>query len=140
MAPAGVFFAGWGFTNRDWLQDVWGKRAVVIAILVGALLSALLSPALAIASASAFLLSELLDFAIYTPLKAKHWLGAVVLSNTAGTIVDSAVFLWLAFGSFDYFVGQVVGKSYITLLFVLGVYIYRKYTHVSKLSHVKYPT
>lgn len=132
MAPAGVFFAGWGFTNRDWLQDVWGKRAVIIAILVGALLFALLSPTLALASASAFLLSELLDFAIYTPLKAKHWLGAVVVSNTLGAVIDSVVFLWLAFGSLDFFLGQFVGKSYVTLVFVGLVYLFKSSTFRKK--------
>lgn len=120
-----MFFAGWGFTNRDWLQDVWGKRAVVSAILIGALLSAFLSPALALASAAAFLLSELLDFAIYTPIYRRQWLLAVVLSNTVGAAVDSAVFLWLAFGSLEFFIGQFVGKTYITVLFVLGVWLVR---------------
>lgn len=126
MAPAGVFFAGWGFTNRDWLQRVWSKSAVIVAILCGAVLSAVFSPGLALASVTAFLLSELLDFAVYTPLQSRNWLLAVALSNTIGAAVDSIVFLWLAFGSLDFFLGQFIGKSYITLLFIGGMLIYRK--------------
>lgn len=132
MAPAGVFFAGWGFTNRDWLQGVWGKRAVITAILIGALLSALLSPALALASTTAFLLSELLDFAVYTPLHSRHWLLAVLLSNTVGAAVDSAVFLWLAFGSLEFFIGQFVGKTYITILFIGCVWLIRMYANQNR--------
>ena len=38
---------------------------------------------------TAFLLSELADFAVYTPLAERRWLTAVVASNIVGTIVDS---------------------------------------------------
>jgi hypothetical protein len=89
---------------------------VLGAVLVGAALSAFLSPALALASGTAFLCSELADFAVYTPLARRHWIGAVVLSNTVGLLADSALFLLLAFGSLDFLAGQVVGKAEMTLL------------------------
>lgn len=126
LAPAGVFFAGLALTLRDFTQDALGRRAVVGAILAGAALSALLSPALALASGTAFLVSELADFAVYTPLKARSWLGAVALSNTAGLIIDSVLFLWLAFGSLDFLAGQVVGKAYITAATVALLWLVRR--------------
>lgn len=117
-APAGVCFAGLAFTLRDLTQERLGKGWAVGAIVLGAGCSALVSPALALASGGAFLVSELADFAVYTPLRQRHWLGAVVLSNTVGLLLDSVLFLWLAFGSLDFLAGQVVGKAWMTALAV----------------------
>lgn len=118
MAPAGVYAAGVAFTLRDITHRTLGPWWTVAAILVGAALSYLISPAFAVASACAFLLSELADLAVYTPLERKSWLGAVTLSNTVGLVIDSALFLWLAFGSLEFLAGQVVGKAWMTLLAV----------------------
>ena len=41
---------------------------------------------------------------------------AVVASSFAGLVVDSIVFLWLAFGSLDFLLGQIVGKGWMVLL------------------------
>jgi uncharacterized PurR-regulated membrane protein YhhQ (DUF165 family) len=125
-APAGVYFVGLAFTLRDAVQETLGRRWVVAAIVVGALFSALLSAQLALASAAAFLLSELADFAVYTPLRERSWLGAVAASNTVGALVDSALFLWLAFGSLAFLVGQMVGKLWMTLLAVALVALWRQ--------------
>ena len=86
------------------------------AIIVGAALSGLISPpALVIASATAFLLSELADLAVYTPLQRKGLVLAVFASSFVGLTIDSAVFLYLAFGSLDYIAGQIVGKAWMVL-------------------------
>lgn len=144
MVPAGVYFAGLAFTLRDLTQDRLGQRAVLLAIAIGALLSAALSlllptslpisPAqLALASGCAFLLSELLDFAVYTPLRSRNWLGAVAASNVVGLVVDSALFLWLAFGSLDFLPGQVVGKASMTVLAVIVLtFLRRRYLQNSE--------
>jgi queuosine precursor transporter len=126
-APAGVFFAGLAFTLRDLTQEQLGRGWTLVAIGLGAGLSWLVSPAFAVASGLAFLVSELADFAVYTPLRERHWLGAVTLSNTVGLVVDSALFLWLAFGSLDFLAGQVAGKAYMTLLAVTALWLYRWY-------------
>src|SRR4051812_26866110 len=118
-APAGVYAAGVALTLRDVVQATLGRRAVMAAILAGAVLSWLVSPAFAVASAVAFLVSELADFAVYTPLERRSWLGAILLSNTVGLVVDSVLFLWLAFGSLAFLPGQVVGKAEMTVLAVL---------------------
>lgn len=123
MAPAGVYCAGLAFTLRDLLHEAFGRRATVVAIGVGALLSVTTGGRLALASGVAFLLSELADLAVYEPLRCRGWLRAVFLSNIVGLVVDSALFLWLAFGSLSFLPGQVVGKAWMTLLAVavLGV-------------------
>lgn len=118
QAPAAVFAAGAAFTFRDVVQRELGRLVVVAAIVVGALLSLLVAPAFALASGAAFLVSELADFGVYTPLAEKSWLGAVALSNTAGAVIDSLIFLLLAFGSLQFFWGQVVGKTWVTLVSV----------------------
>lgn len=124
VAPAGVYFAGLGFTLRDLLQSEAGtsyRRWVVAAIVIGALLSAGLSGGgrIAFASGAAFLVSELLDFAVYSPLRRHGWLRAVAVSNVVGLVADSAIFLWLAFGSLAFISGQVVGKVEMTVLAVV---------------------
>jgi len=65
------------------------------------------------------LVIEFADYAIYTPLSKKNWLSSVALSNTVGTIVDSALFLYLAFGSLDFITGQIVGKLWMTVLAII---------------------
>jgi uncharacterized PurR-regulated membrane protein YhhQ (DUF165 family) len=85
--------------------------------MAGALFSALVAPpALVIASAAAFFISEFADLAVYTPLQRRRLLLAVFASSVVGLIVDSAVFLYLAFGSLDYLAGQVIGKAWMVLL------------------------
>jgi hypothetical protein len=46
-------------------------------------------------------------------------------AHPGGAVVDSALFLWLAFGSLDYLAGQVIGKSYSTIAVVAAVLIWR---------------
>lgn len=115
MAPAGVFAAGVAFTARDIVQRTIGRRAVLAAIAVGAGVSWWISPAFAVASAVAFTASETLDMVVFTPLERKNLLAAVIASNTVGIVVDSVLFLSVAFGSLAFLDGQLVGKAYMTL-------------------------
>jgi queuosine precursor transporter len=117
MAPSGVLMVGLALVLRDLVQRRLGIPFVLAAIALGALLSAAVAPpALIIASGVAFLLSELADFAVYTPLQRKRFVLAVFLSGLVGLVVDSAVFLYLAFGSLDFLAGQVVGKTWMVVL------------------------
>ena len=125
-APAAVYFVGLAFTFRDLSQDAVGKWPVIGAIFVGAALSAFVSPALAVASGAAFLFSELADLAVYTPLRRRSWTGAVVASNAVGIVVDSLIFLTLAFGSLEFLAGQVVGKAWMTVLAVVVLTLWRR--------------
>jgi queuosine precursor transporter len=128
MAPAGVYFAGLAFTLRDITHDTLGRRWVLAAIIAGALLSAWVSTDFALASGVAFLVSELFDFAVYTPLRERNWLGAVALSNVVGLVADSVLFLWIAFGSLEFLDGQIVGKLWMTLLAVVLLTVWRRAT------------
>ena len=129
-ATAGTFAAGFALALRDATQDAWGRKAVLAVIVIGAGLSFLIAdPFIALASAAAFLLSELADFAIYTPLRQRSTLGdrrwavAVVASNTVGAIIDTAVFLGIAFGAaaiMPGMVGQFVGKGWATVIYLIA--------------------
>jgi queuosine precursor transporter len=117
MAPSGVLTIGLALVLRDLVQRRLGTEFGIAAILSGAALSALVAPpSLVVASAAAFLISETADFLIYTPLARRRLVTAVVASSIVGLVVDSIVFLWLAFGSLDFLVGQVVGKAWMVLL------------------------
>lgn len=134
-APAAVYFVGLAFTLRDVVHRTLGRAAVVAAILGGSLVSlvtggnAQLGGVLGVAAASAiaFLGSELCDLFVYEGIRRRGWLPAVAASNVVGLVVDSLVFLWLAFGSLAFFWGQVVGKFWMTLaaIAVLGIWRWR---------------
>ena len=128
MAPSGVLMVGAALVLRDLVQRRLGVEFGIAAIVVGAALSATLAPAsLVIASAAAFLLSELADFAVYTPLARRRLVLAVVASSMVGLVVDSLIFLWLAFGSLDFLAGQIVGKAWMVLLAIpLVTYLRRR--------------
>jgi uncharacterized PurR-regulated membrane protein YhhQ (DUF165 family) len=119
VAPSGVMMVGIALVLRDLVQRRLGAAISAIAILVGTAASALLAPPnLVLASGTAFLLSEFADLAVYTPLARRRLVAAVVASSAVGLVVDSIVFLWLAFGSLDFLLGQVIGKAWMVLLSV----------------------
>jgi uncharacterized PurR-regulated membrane protein YhhQ (DUF165 family) len=128
-ATAGTLIAGAAFALRDLLQDVAGKTATMAVIAAGAAVSYLVAdPLIATASAAAFLLSEAVDLAVYTPLRKRsragdrRWASAVIASNLAGAAVDTVVFLALAFGwaaVLPAFAGQMVGKAWATVMYLL---------------------
>jgi len=122
-ATAGTFAAGFALALRDATQDTLGRWPVVAVIVTGAALSfAVADPFIAVASATAFLVSEMTDFAIYTPLRKRTWAGAVIASNTVGAIIDTAIFIGIAFGLSAIsgaMLGQLVGKSWATIAYLI---------------------
>lgn len=123
MSPSGVLVIGLAFVARDFLQREWGPRWALAAIALGAVISGMISPpALVVASAAAFALSELSDFAVYTPLRKRGFALAVAASSVVGLMVDSVLFLWLAFGSLDHIEGQIIGKMWMVLAASLLIY------------------
>ena len=117
MAPSGVLMIGAALVLRDIVQRLLGPVWALVAIAAGTALSLLLAPpALVLASGAAFLLSELADFAVFTPLQRRRLLLAVLASSAVGLVVDSIVFLTLAFGSLDYLGGQILGKAWALLI------------------------
>jgi len=119
MAPSGVVWAGLAFVLRDVVHRQLGAKWAAIGIFSGAALSfGVASPHVAIASAIAFLFSEFVDFAVYVPLAKRGWILAVVASSAVGLVVDSVLFLQVAFGSLDYLDGQIIAKLYAVAIVV----------------------
>ncbi len=117
MAPSAVLVVGLAFVFRDLVQRRLGVWWAAGAVIAGAALSALLAPPqLVIASGVAFLVAEMADLAVYTPLQKRGLVLAVFASSIVGLVVDSVLFLQLAFGSLDFLWGQVVGKAWMVVL------------------------
>lgn len=127
MAPSGVLMIGLALVLRDLVQRRLGRGVALGAIVAGAALSgAVAPPQLIVASATAFLLSELADFAVYTPLQSRGLVLAVLASSVVGLVADSVLFLWLAFGSLDYLAGQILGKLWMVVLSLPFIHWIRK--------------
>ncbi len=135
-AAAGTIAAGLALGLRDLVQDALGRVAVLVVIAVGAAVSFLVAdPFIAVASALAVLVSEVADLAVYTPLRGRvrvgqrRWVVAVLASNAVGAVVDTAVFLAVAFGwaaVIPGMAGQLVGKGWATLAVIaVGMALYR---------------
>ena len=117
MAPSSVLVVGLTFVLRDLVQRRLGVQWAIGAILLGAALSAFVAPpSLVLASATAFLFSELCDLLVYTPLQRRRLVLAVFASSFVGLVVDSMLFLGLAFGSLEFLAGQIIGKSWVVVL------------------------
>ena len=139
MAPSGVLMGsetveaiawpmiGAALALRDAVHEAMGRRAVLALVAAGAGLSLAFSPpALAIASAAAFLLSELADFAIYDRLRRRGLAMAVLLSGIAGAVLDSLLFSALAFGSVAWAPGLILAKLYASAAFALWLAMRRR--------------
>ncbi|MFD8560655.1 VUT family protein [Streptosporangium canum] len=116
LATAGTYAAGATLLLRDLVDEYAGRRTLLAAIIVGAGLSALVTDVRwALASGVAFALSELADFAVYTPLRRRGWARAVLASNAVGAVLDTVMFLAIAGLSLGATPGQLLGKSWVTL-------------------------
>ena len=111
LAPSGVLAIGAALVLRDLVQRRLGLRFSLVAIAIGAVISWFISPPfLVIASVAAFIFSETTDALVFTPLQKKGLVTAVIVSSLAGIVVDSVLFLSLAFHSLDFLAGQIIGK------------------------------
>ncbi len=118
-APSGVLMIGLALVLRDAVHETLGAKWSLTGILIGAALSyALADPFIAVASLAAFAVSELSDFAVYAKLRKKSKSLAVALSGVVGSVIDSVVFLWIAFSSLAHIEGQILGKILMTLVAV----------------------
>ena len=102
VSPINSFFLiGFDLAMRDWLH-VRLKQTHMLALIAGTgVLTYVLNPAagmIAIASASAFTLAALTDFAVFSKVSGS-WLKRSNASNVAAAAVDSVVFPTIAFGA-----------------------------------------
>lgn len=124
LVPAGTLFAGASLTARDLVHDALGGHGVVAGIVAGTVLSTVFGTSrIAVASVLAFTASEVLDALVYTRLRHRTRLGAVAASNAVGLVVDTALFVPLAFGSLAVVPGQIVGKTVATLLTLAALHV-----------------
>jgi uncharacterized PurR-regulated membrane protein YhhQ (DUF165 family) len=121
VVPPAAVFVGAVFVLRDFAQRVVGHW-VLFGMAVGVALSYwLASPYVALASAAAFAVSELVDWAVYTLLR-RPFRERVLASSLLGAPVDSAVFL-LGIGAFSWF--GVVVMALAKLAVAVAVYLLR---------------
>jgi len=103
-SPINAFFLiGLDLTLRDVMQERFNRWQLAGVIVAGSIITWLVNPAaqhIAIASAVAFLVSAIADWATYTALRSKPWLVRSNGSNVVGAAVDSVIFPTLAFGVF----------------------------------------
>lgn len=118
VAPAGTYMAAVTFPLRDIVQRAGGRLLGVAVILVAALVSWWVSdPTIAIASGGTFLISETLDFLVYTPLQRRWFVPAVVASGIVAAVADSLIFLkWAGIPYHGNLAGLIVGKLWIVTL------------------------
>lgn len=115
--PSGAFVAGLALLVRDAVHERYGLAGTLFIIVLGALLSLSVSPlALAVASATAFLFSEVSDSLVYASIRRHSRAAAVLISGLFGSVIDSAIFLWLAFGSLDFLLQQSAAKVSLSIL------------------------
>jgi queuosine precursor transporter len=125
-APSGVLLVGLALVLRDLVQRRLGLAWAFGAILIGGAISGLIAPkALVIASVTAFLLSELADLMVFTPLQKRGLVVAATVSSIVGLAIDSLIFLYLAFGSLDFIAGQIVGKALMVVATLPALYWFR---------------
>ncbi|WP_280299711.1 VUT family protein [Nocardia abscessus] len=111
QAPAGVLLLGPALVLRDAVQWLWGIPTALTVLLIGAIVSyAVASPAIATASAVAFAVSEFIDFLVFTWL-APRWTRAVLLGGIAGALLDSVLFLLIAFQSLALLPGRCWARA-----------------------------
>jgi uncharacterized PurR-regulated membrane protein YhhQ (DUF165 family) len=94
MWPPVSLLVGFVFVARDFAQRKIGHK-VLLAMLVGVAISYFMAnPFVATASAAAFLISELVDWAVFTYTK-RPLSQRILFSSLLGAPVDSAIFLGL---------------------------------------------
>ncbi len=95
--PAGAVAIGLTFTARDFVQKRWGKLGCWGWMIAASIITVAFNWKLALASISAFIIAESIDWLIYTyaPLTFR---GRIIASNLVSTPLDSIVFVLLAFG------------------------------------------
>jgi uncharacterized PurR-regulated membrane protein YhhQ (DUF165 family) len=97
--PPAILLFGFVFALRDFAQRAIGHRVLAVMAAAAAVTYLLAGPAIALASTTAFLVSELADWAVYTITK-RPFIKRMLLSSVVSVPIDTAVF-FLALGILD---------------------------------------
>ncbi len=119
----GAFTYPFAFLVTDLVNRLHGpqaaRRVILAGFVVGLVCSfigsqiegpfgPLVSPRVAIASATAFLVGQLLDVAVFNRLRQGSWWRAPFVSSVTGSVLDTVIFFSLAFSaSFAFLAPQV---------------------------------
>ncbi len=118
--PPMTFLVGLVFVMRDYAQREIG-HSVILLMLAGCIISYFMaSPIVAVASATAFIASELIDWLIYTLLKTEFH-KRVLYSSIAGVLIDTVIFLPMM-GLFS--VGAVIIMWLSKMVAATMIYVY----------------
>lgn len=127
LVTAGTFAAGFALLARDILHRVAGVRWVLASIAVGGVMSWLLAdPMIAVASTVAFLVAEIVDLAVFVPIRERRgFVPAALVSNVISAPVDTVAFLWLAGFplTLEAVGGQFIGKVWWATVIPLAVWV-----------------
>lgn len=110
----GAFIYPFAFLINDLTNRRYGPRAarrIVYAGFVSGLVVSwiLASPRLAIASGAAFLCAQLLDIAVFNPLRRKTWWKAPLAAAVTGSALDTVLFFAIAFSTHFAFIDTAMG-------------------------------
>lgn len=125
MVPAGVIAIAPIFTLRDDIHRQYGAKWALILILVASGISYGISIVLGnemlgrvtIASVIAFVVSEFADTLVYHMVKHESWMSRVLKSNAVSTLLDSIIFIVLAFG----WIWPLILGQYICKMLIAGL-------------------
>jgi len=108
--PAGAVVVGLTFSIRDYVQKKYGKWGCWKWMLLATVITYFLNKNIALASVSAFIISELIDWVVFT-FSVLSFRKRIMLSNLFSTPVDSFVFVSIAFGfAWPIIIGQTIVK------------------------------
>ena len=99
------------------------RRVAWVGFTVGLILSALFAPVrIAFASGAAFIISQLLDVAVFNRLRRASWWKAPLFGSSAASIVDTSIFFGVAFaGSTIAWLPLAVGDLGVKLFMALAL-------------------
>lgn len=127
LVTAGTYAAGFALLARDFVHRYGNRWYALAAVGVGGLISWFTStPELAVASSTAFVVAELVDLAVFEPIRnVRGFAPAALASNIVSAPVDTVVFLTMA--GFPLTVvtvgGQFVGKVFWATMIPLAVFL-----------------
>lgn len=104
MFPPVMFVVGFVFVFRDFAQREIGHWVIAAMIIAGIISYFMSAPFVAIASVTAFLISEIVDWGVFT-FTRKPLASRILYSSALSVPIDTAVFLqmvghldWVSFG------------------------------------------
>ena len=117
MFPPVMLIVGFVFVFRDFAQREIGHWVIIAMLVAGCISYFMADPFVAVASVSAFLISEAIDWAVYT-FTRKPLSQRILYSSAVSVPVDTLVFLQLV-GIFDW-----TGFTLVTIAKMVGALVF----------------